>query len=40
MGIVFVSAEAPKGYAAILDNADGYAFFYPFGWQVRYRLPQ
>ncbi|BBN03152.1 photosystem II oxygen-evolving enhancer protein 2 [Marchantia polymorpha subsp. ruderalis] len=28
-----LAAKAPKGYAAILDNADGYAFFYPFGWQ-------
>lgn len=25
--------NAPKGYTAILDNADGYKFFYPFGWQ-------
>jgi hypothetical protein len=29
-----MTAEAPKGYAAVLDNADGYQFFYPFGWQV------
>ncbi|KAL3697953.1 hypothetical protein R1sor_012029 [Riccia sorocarpa] len=28
-----LAAKAPKGYSAILDNADGYAFFYPFGWQ-------
>ncbi|KAH9531143.1 hypothetical protein CY35_19G021500 [Sphagnum magellanicum] len=28
-----LAAKAPKGYAAVLDNADGYQFFYPFGWQ-------
>lgn len=28
-----LAINAPKGYTAILDNADGYKFFYPFGWQ-------
>lgn len=29
-----MTAEAPKGYKAVLDNIDGYSFYYPFGWQV------
>ncbi|KAG0588952.1 hypothetical protein KC19_2G280700 [Ceratodon purpureus] len=28
-----LAINAPKGYTAVLDNADGYKFFYPFGWQ-------
>ncbi|KAJ7548090.1 hypothetical protein O6H91_08G116900 [Diphasiastrum complanatum] len=28
-----LAEKAPKGYAAVVDNNDGYAFFYPFGWQ-------
>ncbi|XP_024360627.1 psbP-like protein 1, chloroplastic [Physcomitrium patens] len=28
-----LALNAPKGYTAVLDNADGYKFFYPFGWQ-------
>ncbi|CAM6100039.1 unnamed protein product [Calypogeia fissa] len=34
MGIGPALAEKPpKGFSAVLDNADGYAFLYPFGWQ-------
>lgn len=32
-GSALAAGKAPKGFSAVLDNADGYAFLYPFGWQ-------
>jgi photosystem II oxygen-evolving enhancer protein 2 len=32
-GPALAVGKAPKGFSAVLDNADGYAFLYPFGWQ-------